>query len=201
MSAPQTTWRAGLYAPIKELADRGAAALGLLVLLPVLAVVSAAIFLDDPGPVVFKQTRAGRQHKPFTIYKFRTMRRDAPHLSTEEMRRLGLTPYTRLGPLLRRTSLDELPQLFNVLRGDMSLIGPRPALMTQQVVLQGRERLGVHHLRPGMTGLAQITGRDDLQDEEKIKRDGLYLRHIGPLTDLILLVFTLRRVLGSGGAY
>lgn len=187
--------------PIKELADRSLAALGIIVLLPVLIAVSIAIFLDDPGTVMFRQTRAGREHEPFTIYKFRTMRRDAPHLSTEEMRRLGQTPYTRLGPFLRRTSLDELPQLFNVLSGDMSLIGPRPALMTQHVVLRGREELGIHHLRPGMTGLAQITGRDDLTDVEKIQRDNLYLSNIGPMTDLFILVFTFRRISASKGAY
>lgn len=190
-----------LYRPLKLTLDRGLAALGLVALAPLMLGVAAAIFLDDPGPVVFRQRRAGRWHRPFVIYKFRTMKRDAPNVSTEELRRLGLSPYTRLGPWLRRTSLDELPQLVNVLRGEMSLVGPRPALLTQVVVLRGREQAGVHQLRPGITGLAQVTGRDDLPDEDKIARDRTYLQQLGPLTDLLVLVYTLRGVLGARGAY
>jgi O-antigen biosynthesis protein WbqP len=190
-----------LYRPLKLTLDRGLAALGLVALAPLMLGVAAAIFLDDPGPVVFRQRRAGRWHRPFVIYKFRTMKRDAPNVSTEELRQLGLSPYTRLGPWLRRTSLDELPQLVNVLRGEMSLVGPRPALLTQQVVLRGREQAGVHQLRPGITGLAQVTGRDDLPDEEKIDRDRTYLQQIGLLTDFLVLVYTLRGVLGARGAY
>ncbi|GMA16001.1 sugar transferase [Deinococcus metallilatus] len=193
--------RAAVYEPFKLTFDRCLAAVGVLALLPVMAVVAALIFLDDPGPVLFRQSRAGRGHRPFTIYKFRTMKRNTPNVSTEEMRRLKLSPYTRIGPFLRRTSLDELPQLLNVLRGEMSLVGPRPALMTQQVVLSGREAAGVDQLRPGITGLAQITGRDDLPDEEKIRRDMAYLHQIGPLTDIIILFYTLRGVLGARGAY
>lgn len=204
-AVPPLAWeksaRLAAYEPFKLALDRGLAAVGLLALWPVMALVAAAIFVDDPGPVLFRQKRAGRWHQPFTIYKFRTMKQDAPHVSTEEMQRLGLSPYTRLGPFLRRTSLDELPQLLNVLRGEMSLVGPRPALLTQNVVLSGREALGIHQLRPGITGLAQITGRDDLPDPEKIRRDETYLRQVGPLTDMILLIYTLRGVLGTRGAY
>ncbi|ACO47035.1 sugar transferase [Deinococcus deserti] len=193
--------RAIFYEPFKLAGDQVLAALGLVVLSPIMVLVALAIFVDDPGPVIFRQQRAGRWHRPFTIYKFRTMKRNTPNVSTEEMRRLGLSPYTRLGPMLRRTSLDELPQLLNVLRGEMSLVGPRPALLTQSVVLRGRESAGVHRLRPGITGLAQITGRDDLSDAEKIRQDILYLRHQGLLTDLILLIYTVRRVFKAHGAY
>ncbi|UQN09849.1 sugar transferase [Deinococcus sp. QL22] len=186
---------------MKQLCDCLAASIALLVLWPVLLVVALLIFLDDPGPVLFKQERAGRWHKPFVIYKFRTMKRNTPSISTEEMRRLGLTPYTRLGPFLRRSSLDELPQLLNVIRGEMSLVGPRPALLTQQVVLTGREQRGIHQLRPGITGLAQVTGRDDLPDDQKIERDYTYLRHLGLLTDVLILIYTLRSLTGARGAY
>lgn len=201
MTPPQHQTFVILYQPVKQLLDRLTAAIALLMLWPLLLLVALAIFLDDPGPVLFRQQRAGQWHHPFTIFKFRTMKKDTPHISTEELRRLGLTPYTRLGPLLRRSSLDELPQLLNVIRGDMSLIGPRPALLTQEVVLRGREVCGVHQLRPGITGLAQATGRDDLPDDQKVARDFTYLRHLGPLTDILILVYTLRSLIGARGAY
>lgn len=190
-----------IYVLVKNLFDRVAAIIGIFLILPVVLLISIAIFVDDPGPVIFKQKRAGRWNMPFIIYKFRTMRQDTPHLSTEEMRKNRTNPYTRLGPFLRKTSLDELPQLFNVLRGEMSLVGPRPALLTQSAVLQGREQLNIHRLRPGMTGLAQITGRDDLNDQEKVAKDNLYLLRMNLSTDLIILFFTLRKLFGSKGAY
>lgn len=196
-----TPKRVQRYQLVKLSLDRALAALGILFLFPVMLVVSVAIFLDDPGPVIFRQTRAGRWHLPFTIYKFRTMKLNAPNVSTEEMRNLGINPYTRFGPFLRRTSLDELPQLLNVLEGQMSLVGPRPALTTQEVVLRGRELTGVDALRPGVTGLAQITGRDDLPDQQKIAQDTLYLRQIGFVTDCLILVYTLRGVFRARGAY
>lgn len=189
------------YQPMKSILDSTLATLGLFILFPVMVVVALAIFLDDPGPVIFRQTRAGRRHVPFTIYKFRTMKLSAPNVSTEEMRLLNLSPYTRLGPLLRRTSLDELPQLFNVLQGQMSLVGPRPALMSQEVVLRGREQTGADVLRPGVTGLAQITGRDDLPDHEKIAKDTLYLQNMSVVTDCLILLYTVRGVFKARGAY
>lgn len=190
-----------IYLHFKSIFDRAIATIGIFLIFPIILLISLGIFVDDPGPVIFKQKRAGRWHIPFNIYKFRTMRQGTPHLSTEEMRKNGTNPYTRLGPILRTTSLDELPQLFNVLRGEMSLVGPRPALLTQEAVLQGREQLNIHSLSPGMTGLAQVTGRDDLSDEEKIAKDGLYLLKMNFFTDLIILLFTFRKLLGSKGAY
>lgn len=190
-----------LYLSFRGFLERALAAMMLLALAPLLLSVALAIVLQSPGKPLFVQQRAGQHHRPFRIYKFRTMRVGTPALSTEEMQRSGLNPTTGLGVWLRRTSLDELPQLVNVVRGEMSLVGPRPALLTQEVVLRGRERAGVHQLRPGITGLAQITGRDDLPDAEKIRRDTTYLRHLGPATDLILLLYTLRRVVKARGAY
>ncbi len=177
--------------------------LGALILLmlgaPVLALIAAAVFLDDPGRVLFVQERAGRNHIPFRIYKFRTMREGTPSVSTEDLLRLGISPYTRLGPWLRRSSLDELPQLLNVLRGEMSFVGPRPALTSQDRVLRLRAQTGVTALRPGLTGLAQVEGRDDLDDLTKVFKDTRYLHAVGWQTDMLLLARTLSAVLGGKG--
>jgi len=169
------------------------------VLWPVLVLIAVLIRLDSPGPALFIQERAGRYHRPFRIYKFRTMRVDTPALSTEEMRASGLKLVTRVGHLLRKTSLDELPQLWNVLIGDMSFVGPRPALMTQERVLGLRDALGIQVLRPGITGLAQATGRDDLGDEEKVRRDHEYLQTLGFRTDLRIVLLTVLAVFQARG--
>lgn len=189
------------YLGFRNMAERLISAVALTLLALPMAGIALLIRLTSPGPALFVQERAGQYHRPFFIYKFRTMRIGTPHLSTAEMMESGRNPITPLGAFLRRTSIDELPQLFNVFRGEMSLVGPRPALLTQEVVLRGRESAGVHRLRPGITGLAQITGRDDLPDTEKIRRDTIYLRQLGPATDLILLLYTLRRVVKAHGAY
>ena len=187
------------YSIVKRAADIVGAAVGLMVLSPLLAVIAVVIKLDDPGPAVFRQTRAGAMHRPFTILKFRTMRVGTPSLSTEELSRHKINPVTRVGIVLRRTSLDELPQLWNVLVGDMSIVGPRPALLTQEIILKGREDAGVHVLRPGVTGLAQVSGRDDLPDTEKLVLDAKYLASFGLLTDLRVVVQTLSAVLSGAG--
>lgn len=191
--------RQRLYLGVRGPLERAAAGLLLLLLSPVMLLIALLIRLDSPGPVLFLQERAGRRHQPFTIYKFRTMRQGTPHLSTEDMVKSGMNPVTPLGAMLRRTSLDELPQLLNVLRGDMSLIGPRPALMTQTPVLTLRQAAGVDRLAPGITGYAQVTGRDDLTDEEKVARDAAYLRGLGPRMDLRIVALTLNSVLHGTG--
>lgn len=188
-----------LYLGVRGPLERVAAGLLLLLLGPLLLLIALLIRLDSPGPVLFFQERAGRRHRPFTIYKFRTMRQGTPHLSTEDMVKSGMNPVTPLGAMLRRTSLDELPQLLNVLRGEMSLIGPRPALMTQAPVLTLRQAAGVDVLAPGITGYAQVTGRDDLLDEEKVARDADYLRHLGFRMDLRIVGLTLNSVLHGTG--
>lgn len=187
------------YLAFKMNVDRVLAALGLVFLLPLLLAVALAIYLDDPGPVIYRQTRAGRHHRPFTIYKFRSMLLSTPSLSTAELQARGIRTITRVGGFIRKTSLDELPQLINVLKGEMSLIGPRPALMTQTVILQGREQLGIQVLRPGMSGLAQIRGRDDLSDGEKIAFDQHYLQNIGFFYDLKLILETFKAVVSARG--
>ncbi|WP_019008868.1 hybrid nucleoside-diphosphate sugar epimerase/sugar transferase [Deinococcus aquatilis] len=195
------TVRQRLYLRARRLVEPLLAGGALLVLAPLLLLLALMIRVTSPGPALFVQTRAGRGHRPFQIYKFRTMRSDAPQLSTEEMRRQGLSPITALGVVLRRTSLDELPQLLNVLKGEMSFVGPRPALMSQAPVLQGREGCGVDQLPPGITGLAQVRGRDDLSDQEKVRYDATYLRHLDLTADLLILRETLRSVLRAKGTY
>jgi lipopolysaccharide/colanic/teichoic acid biosynthesis glycosyltransferase len=185
---------------IKLFLDRLAAIILLGPFLICLPLISLVIVLDSPGSPIFVQERVGGTGRLFRLYKFRTMRPDAPNLSTEELQATGLDPVTRLGRFLRQTSIDELPQLFNVLRGEMSFIGPRPALPTQHDVLELRRRCGADQLLPGLTGLAQVRGRDDLTVEDKVALDGQYALEFGLLQDLrILLLETPRAVLSRRG--
>lgn len=179
--------------------ERLAALVLLMAIAPLLLVVTLLVHFDSPGPVLFRQQRAGRGHRPFTIYKFRTMRAGTPNLSTEDMVKSGMNSITPIGAILRRTSLDELPQLLNVVKGEMSLIGPRPALLTQTPVLHLRAASGVDRLRPGITGYAQVTGRDDLPDEEKVQRDTTYLQRLSFGMDLAVARLTIRSVLQGTG--
>lgn len=168
-------------------------------LLPVVMIVALLILLDNGAPVLYTQTRAGRRHKPFRIYKFRTMKRNTPSISTEEMKKLGIDPVTHIGRFLRRSSLDELPQVWNVIMGDMSFVGPRPALLTQDPVLTARAASGVDALLPGITGLAQVRGRDDLSDDEKVQLDTEYLEKFSLEQDVQIVVKTFSAVFSGRG--
>lgn len=182
---------------VKRAADIVASALGLAVLLVPMALLSLLIYIDDPGPALFAQKRVGRGGKRFTFYKFRTMRRDTPkYLSTMELEEPERY-ITRFGRFLRRSSIDELPQLFNVLRGDMSLVGPRPLISDEYEVHQMRARLGVYNVRPGITGLAQVNGRDRCSPGEKVRWDVKYLENFGLWQDVKILLATLPRVFGA----
>ena len=187
------------YHRVKMLLDILAAACLLVLLAPVLLLVALLIRLDSAGPAIYRQRRVGAHGKSFTIYKFRTMHVKAPCLSTEELQHRGAIPFTRLGPLLRNTSLDELPQLLNILRGEMSFIGPRPALPTQTDVNELRFELGVDGVRPGLTGLAQVMGRDDLDSETKVRYDAEYCRELSLTTDLRIIALTAAAVLSARG--
>lgn len=149
-------------------------ALGAIVVLLVpMVVIALFILADDFGPVFFVQKRFGREKKFFKIVKFRTMKMDTPDVPTDKMK--NPEQYvTRVGRFLRKTSLDELPQLFNILVGQMSLVGPRPALWNQERLIKLRDKNGANALRPGLTGWAQINGRDDLPESKKAKLDGEY---------------------------
>ncbi|MBQ2953771.1 MAG: sugar transferase [Clostridia bacterium] len=166
---------------------------GLLVLALPLLLVMLIIYVDDPGPVLFRQYRVGRDGKPFRIFKFRSMRMAAPgNLATaaEDPDRY----VTRVGRFLRRCSIDELPQLLNVLLGDMSLVGPRPLISDEREVHELRMRCGVYGVRPGLTGLAQINGRDALSPVEKVRWDTRYLKQFGLWTDIRILFSTIPKV-------
>lgn len=192
------------YLFVKRLVDVVGAAVLLVIFAPLLLFVAVAIKLDSPGPAIYRQKRVGRFGKHFVMLKFRTMKIGTPTLSTAEMQQWlkagkADNPYTRIGPILRKTNLDELPQLWNVLRGEMSFIGPRPALPSQEDVVSLREKLGVHSVRPGITGLAQVMGRDDLDVETKVNYDAQYCRNLSLLFDLSILFRTFGAVLSGRG--
>jgi O-antigen biosynthesis protein WbqP len=173
--------------------------LSILLLLPMLIIV-VAIRAESEGSAIFKQERRGRGGRVFVCYKFRTMRRDAPSnmpASSFQDRELYVT---RVGRFLRRSSLDELPQLFNVIRGDMSLVGPRPLICEESEIHDGRQREGVYALRPGITGMAQIGGRNSLDDREKLEKDTYYLHNLRPSLDAKILFSTLSCVIKREGS-
>ena len=174
-------------------------ALALLISLSwLLALVAVAVRLTSPGPALYWSDRVGRNGRIFSMPKFRSMPVDTPALATHLMSaaELRLTP---IGSFLRRTSLDELPQLWSILRGDMSLVGPRPALFNQHDLIELRQRYGVDALRPGVTGLAQVNGRDELSIPEKVRFDAEYLRTRGLATDVRIVLQTVRKVLRGDG--
>src|SRR5579883_555003 len=173
---------------MKRLFDVIIAALALLMFWPVLAVLLIWIRLETPGAPIFAQIRVGRQGRPFTCYKLRTMYRSTANLPTHQTGASAITPF---GKYLRRLKLDELPQLYNVIVGDMSLVGPRPCLPAQVELIEARRRLGVLDVRPGITGLAQVQGID-MSDPERLARgDAEYARTHRLALDVRLLLATL----------
>ena len=173
--------------------------LGILCLGWLLIGLSIAIKLDSPGPVLFRQKRVGQGKSHFHILKFRTMRIDTPkdmptHLLTNPEQYI-----TRVGKFLRKTSLDELPQLFNILAGHMAIIGPRPALWNQFDLIAERDRYGANDIRPGLTGWAQINGRDELPIDVKAKLDGEYVQKLSFLFDVKCFLLTIKAVVRSEG--
>lgn len=187
------------YHPFKRALDVLCTLAGLLILLLPLLLVMLIIYVDDPGPVVFRQWRVGRDGRRFRIIKFRSMRMDAPKYRASTSLDDPERYITRVGRFLRRTSLDELPQLINVLIGDMSLVGPRPLISDEQDVHDLRMRCGVYRVRPGLTGLAQIHDRDDMLPQEKVRWDLEYLRRFGLWTDVRILLATIPRIFGRRG--
>ena len=158
-----------------------------------------AIKLDSPGPVLFKQKRVGIHKKHFQILKFRTMRSDTPHDMPTHLLKSPDQYITRVGRFLRKTSLDELPQLINILVGDMAVIGPRPALWNQYDLLEERDKYGANDVRPGLTGWAQINGRDELEIPEKARLDGEYVENISFWMDVKCFFGTIAVVLRHDG--
>jgi lipopolysaccharide/colanic/teichoic acid biosynthesis glycosyltransferase len=174
---------------VNRAADVAVAGLGLALAGPVLAAAALAIKLDDGGPVLFRQTRVGKDGKDFDLVKLRSMTVGAEHVGAGFAVDQGDARITRVGRVLRRLSLDELPQLWNVLRGDMSVIGPRPTLRYQVDRYTDRQRRRLE-VRPGLTGLAQVNGRATLAWEDRIELDVWYVDHRSPLVDLKILLRT-----------
>ena len=170
----------------------------MLILAPLYLLVVLAVMLTSVGPVLFRTRRSGKNSRLFTMYKFRTMRVDTPQVATHLLKKPDqfLTP---VGGFLRRTSLDELPQMINVLRGDMSLVGPRPALFNQDDLIALRTARGVNELTPGITGWAQVNGRDSLPITEKVKLDEWYLKNRSFWLDLKVVGMTVVKVLRKDG--
>ena len=151
---------------------------GLIVASWLYLIIIIAIEIDDPGPVFFSQKRVGIHKKHFKLYKFRSMKMSTPHDTPKHLLENPEQYITRVGKFIRKTSLDEIPQLFNILRGDMSFIGPRPALWNQFDLLEERDKYGANDVKPGLSGLAQIHGRDELEITEKARLDGEYAKNI-----------------------
>ena len=184
---------------VKRILDILFSAILILFLLPIMLFIGVLIKIDSKGNVIFKQKRMGRDGKIFTCYKFRTMIVDAPH-STPAKDFFDVEKYvTRVGAFLRRSSLDELPQLFNVFLGKMSLVGPRPLICEEYDVHQMRSEAGIYLLRPGLTGLAQIRGRNLLCDSEKIENDRLYLDNVRMMLDFKIVVMTFGCIISGVG--
>lgn len=170
----------------------------LLLLSPIFLTVALLIFFEDGFPVFFKQNRVGIDYSFFNIYKFRSMKKNTPNVATHLLE--NPEQYVlKIGALLRKLSLDELPNLLNIVKGEMVFVGPRPALYNQNDLMALRVAAGVHKLKPGITGWAQINGRDELSLEDKVAYEKEYLERKSFLFDLKIVVLTFTRVLGSKG--
>lgn len=195
----ELTIRQKCYLTAKYILDFLIALCALAVLLLPMGILCAAIYLEDKGPVIFTQKRIGKDQKTFTLYKFRTMKMDTPHDTPTHLLADPQQYITKAGRFLRKFSLDELPQLLNILLGHMSLVGPRPALWNQYDLMAEREKYGVHQLRPGLTGWAQINGRDELEIPVKAALDGEYLRNVGLAMDVRCMFGTVGAVVRADG--
>ena len=184
---------------LKRLIDIVLSGVGILVLLPVYLVIAAAVKLDDPGPVFFRQKRVGIHKTHFNILKFRTMKMNTPRDMPTHLLENPEQYITRVGKVLRKTSLDELPQIFQIFTGKMSIIGPRPALWNQFDLIEERDKYGANDVRPGLTGWAQINGRDELPIDVKARFDGEYVKNMSFLFDCKCFFGTIVSVLKSDG--
>lgn len=188
-----------MYFKIKRLIDVLLSMIGIIILLPVLLVLIIAIKLDSRGPVLFKQKRVGINKSYFYILKFRTMRIDAPKDTPTHLLERPDQYITRMGKFLRKTSLDEIPQIWNIFVGQMSIIGPRPALWNQYDLIDERDKYGANNIQPGLTGWAQINGRDELPITIKAKLDGEYVEKISIWMDVKCFFRTIVSVVKSDG--
>lgn len=187
------------YLSFKRILDILIALDALFIIAIPMLIVFLIVYIDDPGSVIFKQYRVGMGGHRFKLYKLRTMRRDTPkYMATSEVD--DPSRYiTRVGHILRRLSIDELPQLFNVLKGDMSIVGPRPLISDEHEIHELRMKFGVYKVRPGLTGLAQIHGRDMTTADDKVRWDVQYLEEFGFWTDVKIVLSTIPKLIGGDG--
>lgn len=172
---------------------------GMVLLSPVMLLIALAVKLDSKGPVLFRQKRVAKGKEHFQILKFRTMYADVPKDVPTHLLADPASKITKVGRFLRKSSLDELPQIWNILVGDMSIIGPRPALWNQFDLIAERDKYGANDIRPGLTGLAQVMGRDELPIDVKAGYDGQYARNISFAEDVRIFFKTITNVLSAKG--
>lgn len=188
-----------MYPVVKKILDRLLALVGLCILSPVFLILVAAIKLDSKGPVLFRQKRVGINKTYFNILKFRTMKIDTPKDMPTHLLKDPQQYITKVGGFLRKTSLDELPQIINILKGDMAIVGPRPALWNQYDLIEERDKYGANDILPGLTGWAQINGRDELPIAVKARLDGEYVKRMGFLMDVRCILGTVISVVKQEG--
>lgn len=184
---------------IKPILDFLLSLVVIVLFIPLCLLICVLIFINDPGPIIFTQKRYGINKSFFNLYKFRTMKMSTPHDTPTHLLKNPDQYITRVGKLLRKTSLDELPQLFNILLGQMSFIGPRPALWNQDDLISERDKYGANGVKPGLTGWAQINGRDELPIDVKARLDGEYVKNMSFLFDIKCFIGTIRVVLTQEG--
>lgn len=191
--------RKKIYKKLKRYIDFIVSLIGVIILSPIILIVMLVIKLESPGPILFKQKRVGIHKTHFNILKFRTMKIDTPKDMPTHMLQNPEQYITKVGKFLRKTSLDELPQIVNILKGDMSIIGPRPALWNQYDLLEERDKYGANDIMPGLTGWAQINGRDELEISVKAELDGEYVEKMSFAFDIKCFFGTIVSVLKSDG--
>ena len=187
-----------LYLFLKRAVDIMVSLCALIVLTPILIVISVLIKIESRGPIIFKQNRVGINSKEFTIYKFRSMKVGSPEVASNSLNDYR-SHITLVGKFIRKTSLDELPQIINVIKGDMSLVGPRPVISSEVKLLDYRRKLGIDKMLPGITGWAQINGRDNMTLERKIYLESEYKNNRSFLFDIKILFMTVKKVISRDG--
>ena len=191
--------KVGIYRYFKRVIGFVISLIGFIVLVPVFLILIVCIKLDSKGPILFKQRRIGLHKKEFNILKFRTMKIDTPKDTPTHLLENPDMYITRVGKFLRKTSLDELPQIINIIKGDMCIVGPRPALWNQFDLIEERDKYGANDIVPGLTGWAQINGRDELPIDVKAKLDGEYVKRCSFGFDVKCFFLTFVKVLKRDG--
>lgn len=188
-----------MYRKVKRILDFFISFVALIILFIPFVMIGIIIKIESKGPVFFKQERIGKNKTRFFIYKFRSMRSDAPKDMPTHLLNNATSYITKSGNILRKTSLDELPQLINILKGEMSIVGPRPALWNQDDLIEERDKYGANRVTPGLTGWAQVNGRDELEIPIKAKLDGEYAKNISFVQDVKIIFLTVIKIFKREG--